>query len=52
MRISREGVLYPGSGTKDKSMDPIKKAHLQRKLDSKLKNMASQRKTQNKDKEN
>ncbi|XP_076027106.1 DNA-binding protein SMUBP-2 [Genypterus blacodes] len=52
MRISREGVLYAGSGTKDKSMDPNKKAYLQRKLDSKLKNMASQRKTKNKEKEN
>ncbi|KAG7245412.1 hypothetical protein INR49_010863 [Caranx melampygus] len=51
MRISKEGVLYAGSGKKDKSMDPNKKAYLQRKLDSKLKDMASQRKTKNKDKE-
>lgn len=49
MRISREGVLYAGSGKKDKSMDPNKKAYLQRKLDSKLKDMASQRKPKNKD---
>ncbi|XP_017547494.2 DNA-binding protein SMUBP-2 [Pygocentrus nattereri] len=51
MRISKEGVLYAGSGQKDKSMDPNKKAYLQRKLDSKLKDMASQRKTKSKDKE-
>ncbi|XP_042352568.1 DNA-binding protein SMUBP-2 [Plectropomus leopardus] len=44
MRISKEGILYAGSGKKDKSMDPNKKAYLQRKLDSKLKDMASQRK--------
>lgn len=52
MRISKEGVLYAGSGQKDKSMDPNKKAYLQRKLDSKLKDMSSQRKTKVKDKEN
>ncbi|KAM9854607.1 DNA-binding protein SMUBP-2 [Aulostomus maculatus] len=51
MRISKEGVLYAGSGKKDKSMDPNKKAYLQRKLDSKLKDMASQRKTKNKEKD-
>ncbi|XP_070687489.1 DNA-binding protein SMUBP-2 isoform X1 [Pempheris klunzingeri] len=44
MRISKEGVLYAGSGKKDKTMDPNKKAYLQRKLDSKLKDMATQRK--------
>uniref|UniRef100_A0A673MUY0 DNA helicase n=1 Tax=Sinocyclocheilus rhinocerous TaxID=307959 RepID=A0A673MUY0_9TELE len=52
MRISKEGVLYAGSGQKGKSVDPNKKAYLQRKLDSKLKDMASQRKTKAKDKEN
>ncbi|XP_007256031.3 DNA-binding protein SMUBP-2 [Astyanax mexicanus] len=51
MRISKEGILYAGSGHKDKSMDPNKKAYLHRKLDSKLKDMASQRKTKSKDKE-
>uniref|UniRef100_A0A4W6DX85 Immunoglobulin mu DNA binding protein 2 n=1 Tax=Lates calcarifer TaxID=8187 RepID=A0A4W6DX85_LATCA len=51
MRISKEGVLYAGSGKKDKSMDPNKKAYLQRKLDSKLKDMASQRKPKNKEKD-
>lgn len=49
MRISKEGVLYAGSGKKDKSMDANKKAYLQRKLDSKLKDMATQRKPRNKD---
>ncbi|XP_056272980.1 DNA-binding protein SMUBP-2 [Pseudoliparis swirei] len=49
MRISKEGVLYAGSGKKDKSMDPNKKAYLQRKLDSKLKAMSSQRKPKNKE---
>ncbi|XP_077372251.1 DNA-binding protein SMUBP-2 [Festucalex cinctus] len=51
MRISKEGVLYAGSGTKDKYMDPNKKAYLHRKLDSKLKDMATQRKTKNKEKD-
>ncbi|XP_004553091.1 DNA-binding protein SMUBP-2 [Maylandia zebra] len=51
MRISKEGVLYAGSGKKDKSMDHNKKAYLQRKLDSKLKDMASQRKPKNKEKD-
>ncbi|XP_045076658.1 DNA-binding protein SMUBP-2-like [Coregonus clupeaformis] len=52
MRISKEGVLYAGSGHKDKSVDPNKKAYLHRKLDSKLKGMEKQRKTKPKEKEN
>ncbi|KAI9529685.1 hypothetical protein NQZ68_007923 [Dissostichus eleginoides] len=51
MRISKEGVLYAGSGKKDKTMDPNKKAYLQRKLDSKLKDMSSQRKPKPKENE-
>ncbi|KAK7877055.1 hypothetical protein WMY93_032247 [Mugilogobius chulae] len=51
MRISKEGILYAGSGKKDSSMDPNKKAYLQRKLDSKLKDMATQRKTKSKEKD-
>ncbi|XP_077316913.1 DNA-binding protein SMUBP-2 isoform X2 [Lithobates pipiens] len=43
-RISREGVIYAGSGHKDHSLDPTKKAHLQRKLDKKINEMSSQRK--------
>ncbi|XP_051632894.1 DNA-binding protein SMUBP-2 [Manacus candei] len=50
-RISREGVLYPGSGSKDKSLDPAKRAHLQRRLDKKLSELTSQRKGRKKDKE-
>ncbi|KAL0968844.1 hypothetical protein UPYG_G00272620 [Umbra pygmaea] len=49
MRISREGVLYAGSGPKDKSLDANKKAYLHRKLDSKLKDMEKQRKTRAKE---
>ncbi|KAJ8002485.1 hypothetical protein DPEC_G00159400 [Dallia pectoralis] len=51
MRISKEGVLYAGSGIKDKSVDPNKKAYLHRKLDSKLKDMEKQRKVKPKDKD-
>ncbi|KAJ4938307.1 hypothetical protein JOQ06_002929 [Pogonophryne albipinna] len=51
MRISKEGVLYAGSGKKDKTMDPNKKAYLQRKLDSKLKDMSTQRKPKQKENE-
>ncbi|XP_062350435.1 DNA-binding protein SMUBP-2 isoform X2 [Cinclus cinclus] len=50
-RISREGILYPGSGSKDKSLDPAKRAHLQRRLDKKLSELTSQRKGKKKDKE-
>ncbi|KAM4898490.1 DNA-binding protein SMUBP-2 [Sylvia borin] len=50
-RISREGILYPGSGPKDKSLDPAKRAHLQRRLDKKLSELTSQRKGKKKDKE-
>ncbi|NXB17002.1 SMBP2 protein, partial [Rhagologus leucostigma] len=50
-RISREGVLYPGSGSKDKPLDPTKRAHLQRRLDKKLSELTSQRKGKKKDKE-
>uniref|UniRef100_A0A6Q2Y8L3 DNA-binding protein SMUBP-2 n=1 Tax=Esox lucius TaxID=8010 RepID=A0A6Q2Y8L3_ESOLU len=51
MRISKEGVLYAGSGLKDKSVDPNRKAYLHRKLDSRLKDMEKQRKTKPKEKE-
>ncbi|XP_077718871.1 DNA-binding protein SMUBP-2-like isoform X4 [Canis aureus] len=50
-RISREGVLYAGSGTKDRSLDPAKRAQLQRKLDKKLDELTSQRKSKRKEKE-
>lgn len=51
MRISREGILYAGSGRKDTSMDPHKKAYLHRKLDNKLKDMATQRKPKKEEKD-
>ncbi|XP_028649365.1 DNA-binding protein SMUBP-2 [Erpetoichthys calabaricus] len=51
IRISREGVVYAGSGAKDKSLDPVKKVHLQRKLDKKLDDLASQRKPKKKEKD-
>ncbi|XP_026562472.1 DNA-binding protein SMUBP-2 [Pseudonaja textilis] len=50
-RISKEGILYPGSGVKDKSLDPDKRAHLQRCLDQKLSELSKQRKSKRKDRE-
>uniref|UniRef100_G3TPH3 Immunoglobulin mu DNA binding protein 2 n=1 Tax=Loxodonta africana TaxID=9785 RepID=G3TPH3_LOXAF len=50
-RISREGVLYAGSGTKDRTLDPARRAQLQRRLDTKLDALTSQRKSKRKDKE-
>ncbi|XP_077177382.1 DNA-binding protein SMUBP-2 isoform X3 [Paroedura picta] len=50
-RISREGVLYAGSGVKDRSVDPAKRAHLQRRLDKKLSELTNLRKSKKKDKE-
>ncbi|NWR49136.1 SMBP2 protein, partial [Regulus satrapa] len=49
--ISQEGVLYPRSSSKEKSLDPAKRAHLQRRLDKKLSELTSQRKGKKKDKE-
>ncbi|XP_004393861.1 PREDICTED: DNA-binding protein SMUBP-2 [Odobenus rosmarus divergens] len=49
-RISREGVLYAGSGTKDRTLDPAKRAQLQRRLDKKLDELTSQRKSKRKEK--
>lgn len=49
-RISREGVLYPGSGTKDRSLDPAKRAQLQRRLDKKLDELTGQRRSKRKEK--
>ncbi|NXK87380.1 SMBP2 protein, partial [Formicarius rufipectus] len=50
-RISREGLLYPGSASKDRALDPARRAHLQRRLDKKLSELTSQRKGKKKDKE-
>lgn len=49
-RISREGVLYAGSGTKDRSLDPAKRAQLQRRLDKKLDQLTGQRRGKRKEK--
>lgn len=43
-RISKDGVLYRGSGVPEKKPDATKKAHLQRKLDSKLTELSAKRK--------
>lgn len=50
-RISREGVLYAGSGTRDRALDPAKRAQLQRRLDKKLGELSSQRTSKKKEKE-
>lgn len=49
-RISREGVPYAGSGTKDRSLDPAKRAQLQRRLDKKLDQLTGQRRGKRKEK--
>ncbi|XP_037694261.1 DNA-binding protein SMUBP-2 [Choloepus didactylus] len=50
-RISREGVLCAGSGTKDRALDPAKRAQLQRRLDRKLDELTGQRRSKRKEKE-
>uniref|UniRef100_A0A8C5LCH1 DNA-binding protein SMUBP-2 n=1 Tax=Jaculus jaculus TaxID=51337 RepID=A0A8C5LCH1_JACJA len=50
-RISREGILYAGSGTKDRALDPAKRAQLQRRLDKKLGELTSQRTSKKKEKD-
>ncbi len=41
--ISREGVLYRGSGVPSKKPNPVKRAQLQRKLDKKLDELTDKR---------
>lgn len=48
--ISREGVLYRGSGIPDKKTNPTKRAHLQRKLDKKLTELSGERAVKKKEK--
>ncbi|XP_055987761.1 DNA-binding protein SMUBP-2 [Sorex fumeus] len=48
-RISREGVLYPGSGPRERGLDAAKRAQLQRKLDRRLDELSSQRQSRRKD---
>ncbi|NXN25212.1 SMBP2 protein, partial [Nycticryphes semicollaris] len=50
-RISREGLLRPGSGSKDTALDPARRAQLQRRLDKKLSELSGQRKGRKKDRE-
>ncbi|KAF6103715.1 immunoglobulin mu DNA binding protein 2 [Phyllostomus discolor] len=50
-RVSREGVLHAGSGTKDRPLDPAKRAQLQRRLDKKLDELTGQRRSKRKGKE-
>ncbi|XP_014796193.1 PREDICTED: DNA-binding protein SMUBP-2 [Calidris pugnax] len=50
-RISREGLLHPGSGSKDTALDPARRAQLQRRLDKKLSELTGQRKGKKRDKE-
>ncbi|CAH6793435.1 DNA-binding protein SMUBP-2 [Phodopus roborovskii] len=50
-KISREGVLCAGSGTRDRALDPAKRAQLQRRLDKKLDDLSNQRTSKKKEKE-
>ena len=44
-QLVRDGKIYPGSGTPStKTLDPVKRVHVQRKLDKKLASMAEGRK--------
>ena len=47
--ISKEGVLYRGSGVPSKLPKPEKKAHLQRKLDKKLNDLSDARRPKKKE---
>ncbi len=47
--ISRDGVLYSGSGVPSKKPNPDQRARIQRKLDSKLEEMSVKRKSRQKD---
>ena len=48
--ISRDGVLYPGSGVPSKKPNATTRVHLQRKLDKKLTALEEQRKHKKKEK--
>ncbi|KFM70475.1 DNA-binding protein SMUBP-2, partial [Stegodyphus mimosarum] len=50
-QIRKDGVIYPGSGKPQKKVDPIKRSHLQNKLDKKLNELSSQRKPKPKPKD-
>lgn len=44
-QIRKEGKLYAGSGKPEKKVDPLKHSYLQKKLNEKINNMTTQRKT-------
>lgn len=46
----KAGVVYRGSGVPDKKPDPVKRAHLERKLEKKLNELTDKRSTKTKDK--
>lgn len=50
-RLSTQGALHPGNGTRAAALDPARRAHLQRRLDKKLSELTGQRKSKRKDKE-
>ncbi|NXN97066.1 SMBP2 protein, partial [Rhinopomastus cyanomelas] len=50
-RIRREGVLRPGGGSRERALDAAARAHLQRRLDKKLSDLSSRRKSKRRDKE-
>ena len=43
-RISKDGVLHRGSGVPERKVDSAKKAHIQRKMNSKMTELAAKRK--------
>jgi len=49
-QIQKDHKIFPGSGTQSKSLDPIKRNQVQRKLDKKIENMADSRKPKTQDK--
>ncbi len=51
-QLVRDGKIYPGSGTPStKTLDPVKRVHVQRKLDKKLAAMAEGRKAKDSSKD-
>ncbi|XP_078452956.1 DNA-binding protein SMUBP-2 isoform X2 [Lampetra planeri] len=49
--VLRDGVLYPGSGPRERASDPARRQQLQRRFEKKMNEMASQRKPKQKDKD-
>lgn len=42
-------MLYPGSGSKNRALDPARRAQLQKRLDKKLGELSSQRASKRKE---